>query len=127
MWKTWKQTACAALMFMASVALSAQPVALAFSWDDPGPQYSNLVYKLYSSTNLSVPMTNWTSQILTNVVKLPNNRLASTNFFPYDNWFFAMTWTNAMWHTSSFFSNVAVPDRLPPTNQQFNLGLLPTP
>lgn len=102
-------------------------VSLSFSWDNPGAQYTNLVYKLYRTTNASLPVASWTPQVLTNVVQLPNNRLGSTNSFPYDNWFFAVTWSNTMWKQESFFSNVAAPDRLPPTNQLFNLGLFPTP
>jgi len=117
------------ILLLLSTGLMAQtaPVPLVFSWDDPGAQYTNLVYKLYSTTNPALPMASWTPQILTNVVKLPNNRIGSTNLFAYNNWFFTVTWSNTMWHQESFFSNTAVPDRLPPTNQLFNLGLSGTP
>jgi hypothetical protein len=117
------------LTFLCRASGPTTPVSLVFVWTPPPTNTltTNLFFKLYTTTNLSLPMSNWTAMVLTNVVPYGNNQLASTNYFLYGNWYFVMTWSNAMWKSESPFSNVAAPDQLPPITQQFNLNLQPTP
>ena len=117
------------LVILAQLAIAqSAPVAIRFSWDNPGPQYTNITYVLHSTTNLSTPQTNWTATVLTNVVVLPSGRLASTNYFSYNpSWFMALSSSNSFWHLDSVFSNVVSPgNQIPPTNQVWNLSLEPT-
>lgn len=101
---------------------NAVPIVLV--WNNPGPQYSNLVYRLYTSTNAALPLNQWTPQIVT-PVPVFTNQWAYTNSLVYGTYFFAVTWSNAMWRTESPFSNVVSPDQIPPITQQFNLQLIP--
>ena len=103
---------------------------LKFTWNNPlvtDSGASNLTYRLYATTNLSLPTNQWSVILLGSGFTNTPTTLCSTNSFAYDNWFFYMTWTNAMWKKESFFSNQAVPDRLPGNLYQFNFNLLPTP
>lgn len=100
---------------------------LAFIWDNPGPQYSNLQYVLAYSTNAAAPVSNWPTLLLTNVVAIDGGaHLASTNAFPPSPEFYcALMWSNSMWKTSSFFSGTAAADPYPLPTQESGLRLSP--
>lgn len=116
--------ACLALTSAAAPPLT--PLVLV--WDNPGPQYTNLIFRIYQSTNVTLPMNQWSVTLPTNIVQINGGaQLAWTNSYPYNTWFFAATWSNAMWHTESPFSNVAAPDLLPPATLPFNLRLIGVP
>ncbi len=123
---------CIGIVGLALGSVAAQTaVPLKFVWNNPlvtDPGASNLTYRLYATTNLSLPTNQWQVILLAgNVFTNTPTTLCSTNSFVYNNWFFYMTWTNSMWKAESFFSNQAVPDRLPGNFLNFNLNLSPTP
>ena len=105
---------------------NAVPIVLV--WNNPG--YSNPTWRVYATTNSTIPLTNWTAQIVSPVSipsALTSGQLAWTNnLSPYGpQYFFTVTWSNSMWRTESPFSNVVSPDQIPPITQQFNLQLIP--
>ena len=94
------------LLLAVSLALVAAAFAdvrksVTFHWEYPAEELTNvLAFKLYSSTDISVPLTNWT--VLTNIVGTVTN---ITIPIQPGKRFFVMTASN--WWGESEFSNVA--------------------
>ena len=120
-------------MFLAGTLYSiaaGQSVPPKFTWLNPlvtDPGASNLTYKLYATTNLSLPTNQWTVTLLGPGFSNSPTTLSASSSFVYDNWFFFLSWTNTMWKKESSFSNMVVPDRLPSSTYQFNTSISPTP
>lgn len=118
------------LLFLSGISYAAGPntnsVPIVLVWNNPGPQYSNLTYRVYTSTNAALPLNQWSPQVVTPVAFQTNSLAWTNSLLPYaPQSFFTVTWSNALWRTESPFSNVAAPDLLPPFGQAFNLQLIP--
>lgn len=101
-----------ALLFLllplgAKAAVPTTPQLVILAWDYPTNELrAELSFKLYTSTNLAVPMTNWL--VLTNVAG--TNLAAAVRIEPGEH-FFTLTASN-FWGESDF-SNVASVPPLP--------------
>jgi len=103
---------------------AAQTKNLVLIWDNPtnsNPSQTNLTFKVYSSTNVAIPSTNWpVIAVLTNPAVINGGRqMAWTNAFVPGQYFFSMTSSN-LWGEAPFSSVVAAPPAPP---QLLNLGL----
>ena len=90
------------------IGAGTNPVPVMLEWDTPTTDnYTNLLYRLYGTTNLSLSMSNWPMiSVVTNPI--PTNNGAQLFFsIPIvpGAWFFTMTASN-FWGESPF-SNVA--------------------
>lgn len=91
-----------------AAAQSAVPVGLV--WNNPGPQYTNLVYNIYWTTNITVPTNLW-AKFATNITPV----VYSNNVNQYAFWtnltpgayFFTATAVDKFWGLESFFSQAA--------------------
>ena len=102
------------LLFLLSVAASASE--LEFAWDYPSDELStNLTFKLYYSTNSSVPSTNWVVVGTT----VGTNLTMKVDVTPARQWF-SLTASN-MWGESTF-SNVVETDGVPGKPLNFRLN-----
>lgn len=113
------------LLLVGALAM-AQSSTMLLSWDNPGAQYSNMVYRVYWTANVNAPLASW-SLIKTdaNPTNISSTRMGT--FFPWTNppgaYFFSAQWSNSFWGNTSFFSAAVATPPVPPTNQAFNPSL----
>lgn len=98
-----------------------QTANIALIWDNPGPGYSGLVYRVYYTTNIAVPTNQWPLlATITNATPINGGaQLSWTNSMTPGVYFFTMTSSN-LWGTS-FFSQAAATPPAPPLLNNLNI------
>lgn len=98
-----------------------QTVSIALIWDNPGPSYTGLVYRVYYTTNIASPTNQWPLLATIPNPSLINGgaQLAWTNAMTPGAYFFTMTSSN-LWGTS-FFSQAAATPPAPPLLNNLNI------
>jgi DNA-binding CsgD family transcriptional regulator len=111
--------------FCFTLMAAGQTAPITIVWNNPGPQYTNLVYNIYWQTNLAIPTNQW-MKLATNIAPLAygSNQLQfHTNVIPAQ-YFFTATAYDTFWHSESFFSQGAATPQ-PLTTPLLNLQVLP--
>ena len=107
---------CLAAMLLRALPTPPPAGNVTLSWDYPAAELStNLTFKVYGSSDITVPMTSWT--VLTNMVG--TNTSVSLKITP-GAFFFVMTSSNR-WGESPF-SNVASTPPLPRASTNLNIS-----
>lgn len=89
------------LALAASTALGSEVVKLRFPWAYPGELDTNNTFYLFTTTNIALPLTNWT--VLTNV---PGNVTQVVVTVTSEKQFFTMATSN-LWGVSPFTNTLA--------------------
>lgn len=107
----------ALLLGWSSLTAALTPKNITLAWDYPTNELStNLTFRLYGSTNIVQPMTNW---IL--LVTIPGTNLSTVLSVVPGEHFYALTASNVFWRLESDFSNVA--STPPAPRSDVNLGV----
>lgn len=95
-----------AIIFISSIlacaVLMAAPEDISLSWDYPESERTNVVFRVYSSTNVTIPLSQW--KVMTNVTATNFVRLKVVPGVNY----FTMTASN-FWGESTFSEVVSTP------------------
>ena len=112
------------VLFLAVGAAAQNPVKVVLIWDNPtNVSYTNITYRVYSTTNPTLPTNQWAQVIVptTSIAVLNSGKqLAWTNSYVPNQYYFTMTAAN-LWGESPF-SGVAVTP--PPAPTPSTLGIM---
>jgi hypothetical protein len=91
-----------------------------FEWVNGDPASTNKVFLLYSSPDITIPMTNWSR-----LAVIPGTLTNLTTTIQPGQWFFVLTESNLFWRVESDFSNVASTPPLPVPPKSYTIRVGP--
>lgn len=117
------------LLALTAFALLPSPKTVILAFEYPTNQVSDsLTFYLYATNNVSVPLTNWpavgslsATNATTRIVSGTNWTYTITNVQAYEQTFYVVRASNALWGVASDFSGVAAEEPLPRSDVQISI------